>query len=93
MAGFFAKLFGGGGGKSAAPEAEVEHEGYTIIATPMTDGGQYRLHGTISKNVDGELKSHTLIRADTFPGKEQCAEATIAKAKQVIAEQGNSIFR
>jgi hypothetical protein len=92
MAGFFARLFGLGGGSSAAEEESVVHEGYTITSSPMSDGGQYRLHGTITKDFDGEAKSHTLIRADTFPVAEQCAEATIAKAKQVIAEQGDRIF-
>ncbi len=55
----------------------------------MEDGGQFRLHGTISK---GE-QSHTLIRADTFGSREDCAAATINKAKQVIAEQGDGMFR
>ncbi len=88
--GFFSKLFGGGGeAKPEAPAAEAIHEGYTITATPMKDGAQYRLHGTISK---GE-QSHTLIRADTFGSKEDCAAATINKARQVIAEQGDSLFR
>ncbi|MEL6752196.1 MAG: HlyU family transcriptional regulator [Pseudomonadota bacterium] len=88
MAGFFSKLFGGGEKAPPKPEAEALHEGYTITATPMSDGGQYRLHGTISK---GE-QSHTLIRADLFTDKAQCADATIAKAKQVIAEQGDRMF-
>ena len=87
--GFFSKLFGGGAPKEEAPAAEAIHEGYTIRATPLKDGAQYRLHGTISKGDH----AHTLIRADTFGSREDCATATINKAKQVIAEQGDGMFR
>ena len=97
---FFKKLFGGGGsdgdsdgggGKSAAQA--VEHEGYAIVPTPMKEGAQFRLAGTISREVDGEIKTHDLIRADLFTSADECAEACIRKAKQVIKEQGHSIFK
>ena len=90
---FFKRLFGGGNSTEASkPAAEAEHKGFQIIATPQSEGGQYRLHGVISKSVDGETKSHTLIRADLFPDADQCAEVTIRKARQVIDEQGERIF-
>ena len=90
---FLKKLFGGGGGSADAPAAEtVDHEGYTIAPTPMPDGGQFRVCGTISKEIDGEVKSHTLIRADLFSTADESAEATIRKAKQVIKEQGDRLF-
>lgn len=97
---FLKKLFGGGkseGGSGAsaswdAPTAEVEHEGYAIATTPMKEGGQFRLAGTISKEIDGEMKSHQLIRADVFPSADECSDACIRKAKQVISEQGDGMF-
>ena len=94
---FLKKLFGGGAGndnsgKSAAA-ASVEHEGYLITPTPMKEGGQYRLAGTISMDVDGETKTHQFIRADLFTSTDECNEACIRKAKQVIKEQGTGIFR
>ena len=92
---FFKKLFGsrssGATGTWEQPKEEV-HEGFTIAATPIKEGGQYRLAGTISKQVDGELKSHQLIRADLFTDQDQAVEFTIRKAKQVIAEQGERMF-
>lgn len=94
---FFKKLFGGGsggadeGGKGFAHA--VDHEGFTIQPTPMKEGAQFRLAGTISKEVDGETKSHEFIRADLFTSADECAEACIRKAKQVIKEQGHSIFK
>lgn len=94
---FLKKLFGGkaSGGASASwdvPVAEEEHEGFTIAATPMKEGGQFRLAGTISKQIDGELKTHRLIRADLFTSSDECADACMRKAKQVIKEQGDLLF-
>ncbi len=43
--------------------------------------------------MDGTVKSHTLIRADTLGDLEGANEASISKAKQVIDEQGDRIFR
>ena len=90
----FKKLFGGDGGAPAAPKpvAEAVHEGCHIVAAPMREGDQFRLAGTISKEIDGETKTHQLIRADVFPSAETAAEATIRKAKRVIDEQGDRLF-
>lgn len=92
---FLKKLFGGGGSENDAPSVAeaLEYKGFQIAATPQKDGGQYRLCGTISKDVDGEHKEHKLIRADLFPSADDCSEVTIRKAKQVIDEQGDKLFR
>lgn len=91
---FLKKLFGVGGdtGGPSAPAGEAEYEGFHIAATPQKEGGQFRLHGTISKEIGGETKTHTLIRADLFPSADAASEAMIRKAKQVIDEQGDGIF-
>jgi hypothetical protein len=92
---FFKKLFGGGASESgiSAVHSEVEHEGYLIRAMPVKEaGGQYRIAGTISREVDGQIKEHRLIRADLFTSADDAADAMIRKAKQVIKEQGNRIF-
>jgi hypothetical protein len=87
----FRKLFGGG---SAASEPVSEmHEGYVITPTPMAEGGQFRLCAEIRKEVKGEMKVHRLIRADIFASADQASQASISKAKQVIAEQGTRMFR
>ncbi len=87
---FLKRMFGIGGAQ--APAAEITHEGYRIVATPQKEGDQYRLHGEISREISGEMKTHTLIRADLFPASEDCVEQTFRKAKQVIKEQGMRIF-
>jgi len=89
---FLKKLFGGGASKPAEMPSEM-HEGYIITPAPMSDGGQFRLCCEVRKEIDGEMKSHTLIRADMFASADQAAQASISKAKQMIKEQGERIFR
>lgn len=84
------KLFGGGGGgKEPDP---VVYQGYRIIPTPMKEGSEYRLAARIEKDEGGETKAHVLIRADTLGSAEAASDAAVAKAKQVIDQQGDGIF-
>lgn len=90
---FFKKLFGG---DTAAPvvaaQKTQDYKGFTIRPTPFQEGGQYQTCGIISKDVDGVVKEHKLIRADRFPSLDDATETTVRKARQVIDEQGNRIF-
>lgn len=90
---FFRKLFGGGDSESAGKvAAEMIHEGYRIQATPLKEGGQFRLSGVISREVDGEVKEHKFIRADIFSSANEASEMAFQKAKQVIKERGDGMF-
>jgi hypothetical protein len=93
---FWKKLFGGSsGGDTAAPTPSAEpihYKDYVITATPFKEDGQYQTCGVITREVDGEIKSHRLIRADRFPSLDDATETTIRKAKQMIDEQGDRIF-
>lgn len=93
---FWKKLFGGGGeasGKDEPAADAIEHNGFTIIATPFTEGGQYQTCGVISKEIDGELKQHRFVRADRFASKEDAIDVAQRKARQIIDEQGERIFQ
>lgn len=70
----------------------VEHKGFSIRATPFREDGQYQTCGVISKDVNGVVKEHRFIRADRFPGEDVAAEQAIRKGRQLIDEQGESIF-
>ncbi len=86
----FKKLFGGG----ATPEpSHVTYQDFRITPTPMSEGGAYRVSALIEKEIDGETRSHTLVRADTVQGLEAAQDASVRKAKQVIDEQGDRVFR
>lgn len=87
------RLFGGGGGTPAPAAAKPEdYEGYRIFVEPIAEGSTFRLAARIEKDLDGETKTHHLIRADTFESHDRAVEATLLKARQVIDESGDRIF-
>lgn len=86
------RLFGGGGGQKPAEVDPIEYEGFNIFPEPMRDGSKWRVAARIEKDVDGELKSHHLIRADTLDAEDIAKEASVNKAKQMIDEQGARLF-
>lgn len=86
------KLFGRGGGGSGGEEQAVTYKGFTIRPAPIVEGKQHRLAAWVEKEVNGEMKSHHLIRADMTAARDTAVEAAIAKSKQVIDEQGERLF-
>jgi hypothetical protein len=90
---FFKKLFGAGSAPAApAAEPAVDHKGYAIIAAPTGEGGQFRVAGRIEKDVGGEKKTHTFIRADLFTDRDEAVAATIRKAQLIIDQNGDRMF-
>ena len=98
MASIFSKIagiFSGGGeaNKSAAVAADPqEHAGCTIYAEPIREGSQLRLAGRIEKQVDGKKLVRTFVRADMFTSQEDALECTFRKARQIIDQNGQSLF-
>ena len=88
---FLKRLFGGGN-KSAKAHTEAEHKGFKIECTPMPESGQYRVCALISKEIGGEVKEHTLIRADVCGSIDDASEIAMRKSRQIIDEQGERIF-
>lgn len=91
---FLKKLFGGGSNepKTAKVVEQETYKDFRIEAAPIPEGGQYRLAANVHKTIDGEEKTHRLIRADLFSGQDEAATFAIRKAKQMIDEQGDRIF-
>ncbi len=87
------RLFGPRGDRSVpeAPEP-VTHEGFRVYAEPAEESGRWRISARIEKEIGGALKTHRLIRADTLESRQAAVDATLAKARQVIDEQGDRIF-
>jgi hypothetical protein len=95
---FLKSLFGLGGSKEgsggpAAAVKEAEHKGFIIRATPYKDGGQYQTAGTISKEIEGEMKEYKFVRADRFATLEEAADLSLSKGRQIIDEQGERMFK
>jgi hypothetical protein len=84
------RLFGGGPPKPR--HASETHKGFTITPDPMRDGPRFRIRAHVTKEVGGETKTHTLIRADTLESEEAAVAASVGKAKQLIDEQGERLF-
>ena len=95
MLGFLKNMFGGGGEEGGEPEAAdaVEHEGFTIVATPRKASGGWSTEGLIRKTVDGEEKEAHFIRADTSTSREAAITLAVGKARKIIEEQGERVFR
>jgi hypothetical protein len=87
------KIFGGGEGAGVPSKGPAhEYKGFTIHATPIKEGGQWRLAGTISKEVGGAMKEHKFIRADLFSSKDEAGQFAVSKAQLIIDQSGDSIF-
>lgn len=90
---FLKKLFGGGGGGTPPSAPGEAHNGYTIYAEPVKDGGTWRIGARIEKEIDGELKSHFMMRADTLQNFDDAARASVDKARMLVDQQGDTIFQ
>ena len=88
------RLFGskGSGAAETPPAASEEHAGYRITPEPVSDGGKWRIGARIEREVDGQTRSHTMIRADTLESHDAAVEASLAKARMLIDQQGERIF-
>jgi len=98
MASFLSSILSvfSGSPKTKAPEAPGAepqvHADCTIHAAPIREGNQYRLAGRIEKVVDGETLERIFIRADIFSSADDALEFTFRKARQIIDQNGSSLF-
>jgi hypothetical protein len=93
---FLSKLFGGSSsdasGAPAKAAAEEEYKGFTLKATPTPVGREFQLAGVIEKEIGGELKSYTFVRADRLSSRDEAATRAIDKGRQLVDEQGERLF-
>jgi len=85
------RLFGGGGPPKPRHASET-YKDFTITPDPAREGSTFRIRAHVTKEIAGEAKSHTLIRADTLESEEAAVVASVGKAKQLIDEQGDRLF-
>jgi hypothetical protein len=84
------RLFGRETVETAGPA--TEYNGYRIHPAPYRRQGQYQTCGVIEREISGEVKEHRFIRAELHPSRETAIAFSIAKAKQIIDEQGERLF-
>ena len=93
MFGFLKKLAGGSGKPAAAEAAPVtEYQGYAIQPCPREEAGGWSTEATITKEIDGELKTHHFIRADKTGSRDGAIELTLNKCRMTIDQIGDGIF-
>ncbi len=94
---FFKKLFGGGSADTEPAGDKVlgeeSYKGHLIKAIEMRAGSEYQLAGTIEKDIGGELKTYRYIRADRMSAVDDLVALALGKGRQIIDEQGDSIYR
>lgn len=98
MAGFFKKLFGGSDESEAVDPASAEpnevYKGVEIRANPAKEaGGQWRIAGTVTKEIDGEPVMRRFVRADLVQDKSEAIVTSVNKAKLIIDQNGEGIWK
>jgi hypothetical protein len=89
---FLRGLGGDKAGKTVEHEA-VEYKGFSIVPTPRKAQGGWTTEGTISKAAGDETRSERFIRADMLMSEEDAVAYSVNKAKKIIDEQGERLFR
>jgi hypothetical protein len=87
------------GGRSDGDKADVpaaptaEYKGYRIVAAPAKEGSQFRIAGTIEKDTPDGVKRHQFIRADIYANWDDAVAVTTSKAKQIIDQLDDRMFK
>ncbi len=93
---FLRRLLRPGGGEPAAREESgtpVEYKGYVIRPLARRKGSEWLTTGVITKTVADETREHRFVRVDTHSSRDAAEAFTVTKAKQLIDEQGERLFR
>lgn len=88
----FKSLLGGAGAGPTQATEPVDYKGFAIEAAPLNEDGKYRTAGFISGEVDGEVKRVQFIRADQNADLQAAIDHSLAKARQIIDEQGPALL-
>jgi len=87
------RLFGGSSTPKPEPEREPEiYKDFRIFVEPLKVAGGFRVAARIEKEIDGALRTHHMIRADTCDSLDTAREVTTAKARMLIDQQKTAIF-
>lgn len=91
--GLFSRLFGGAKEQPKVEVEPVEYKGYLIYQEALSEGGQYRIAGRITKQFGDETKTHRFIRSDVLPSENDANEFMLKKAQMFVDQMGDNIFQ
>ena len=89
----FLRGLSGNKAEQAVKHDAVEYKGFSIVPTPRKAQGGWTTEGTISKPAGDETRSEHFIRADMLMSEEDAVDYSVAKAKKIIDEQGERLFK
>jgi hypothetical protein len=89
----FLRGLGGNKAEQAVKHDAVEYKGFSIVPTPRKAQGGWTTEGIISKPAGDETRSEHFIRADMLMSEEDAVDYSVAKAKKIIDEQGERLFK
>lgn len=89
----FGRLFGGASASEPAVTASEDYQGFRIEAMPRSDPNGWRVAGRVVGMANGERREAPFVRADTYPARDDATEVSLRKARQLVDEQGERLFR
>ncbi len=89
----FLRGLGGNKAEEAVKHEAMEYKGFSIVPTPRKAQGGWTTEGIISKPAGDETRSERFIRADMLMSEEDAVDYSVAKAKKIIDEQGERLFK
>jgi len=89
----FLRGLGGNKAEETARHEAVEYKGFSIVPTPHKAPGGWTTEGTISKPAGEDTRSERFIRADMLMSEEEAVDYSVNKAKKIIDEQGERLFK
>ncbi len=89
----FLRGLGGGGDKEPAQHDAVDYKGFSIVPTPRQVTGGWTTEGVISMGSGADVRSERFIRADMLMSEDEAVEYSVMKARKIIDEQGEQLFK
>lgn len=72
-------------------EREI-YQGLELLARPVREGGAWRVAGTIRRAGDDDGPRYDFVRADTMADRDEAAQMSLLKARQLVDEQGEGLL-
>ena len=88
----WSRLAGGASAQAEPPAEAVEYKGFRIRPAPYSAEGGYQTAGVIEKDGESGPREHRFVRAERHPSRDDAVAFSVAKAKQIIDQQGERIF-
>jgi len=89
----FLRGLGGAKTEEAIRRETVDYKGFRVEPTPRKGPGGWTTEGIIRKELGEETRSEHFIRADTLMNEDEAVEYSVAKARKIIDEQGDRLFK